>query len=287
MRRVSTANAPAVDNHGRYMVPGLERGLRLLELVSHSAGEVNLSDAARALGISRSSAFRLVYTLENMGYLRRGSDERKFRLGPQVLRLGSGLLAGLDIVDLAQKPLEELRSKTGASAHLAVRDGTDILYVISLPGRQRITTNIHVGTRLPAYATSMGRILLSDLEPQELRELYKGARLKAFTEHTPTSVGRLAEAVKADAERGHVVSRGHFEPEIWSIAAPVFDHTGRITAAISVTYPSSVVDRGTFEGATKEQTCQAARDISALLGHRAHERASAAPERTRNARAGS
>lgn len=263
----TSASEELPANHERYNVPGLERGLKLLELLAEPGCELSLSQAARELGISRSSAFRLFYTLEHLRYLRRGNAEHKFRLGHQVLRLGFGLLAGLDIVDIAQKPLETLREITGGSAHLGVRDRTEVLYIISLPARQRVTTNIHLGTRLPAYATSMGRILLGDLQAPEIRDLYKGVRLKAFTDQTPTSITQLCEKVATDRERGYVLSRGHFESDIWTIAAPVFDHSGRIIAAASVTYPANTVNRATFEGLTKDQVCGTAREISLLLGH--------------------
>ncbi|MGC4029292.1 MAG: IclR family transcriptional regulator [Steroidobacteraceae bacterium] len=250
----------------RYIVPGLKRGLELLQLCTRHSGGIALTDAAQHLGISRSSTFRLLYTLEKMGFIRRAADERKFVAGLQVMNLRANVVQ-TDVGAAAAEPMRRLRIATGASVHLGARDGRDLLYTHSLSSLARVTTNIGAGTRLPAHATSMGRLLLSELSEADLRALYRNVRLEARTEHTVTTVGRLVEQVRADAERGYIISEGNFDPAIWSIAAPIRNHTGAIVAAISITLPAGTVEKSQFRGPLKDQVCAAAAEISAFLGH--------------------
>ena len=133
----------------RYIVPGLDRGLRLLQLFSPERPHWTLSEQARALGLSRSSVFRLVYTLEAGGFLRR-EGEKTVRLGAAVLGLGFAFLASQDVAEAARPFLEALRDATGASAHLSVLDGDRVLYLLRAPSRLALISNIAVGARLPA-----------------------------------------------------------------------------------------------------------------------------------------
>lgn len=267
----SMPKSKAKQDHDRYLVPGLKRGLELLQICTRHPAGLGLTEAAQMLGISRSSAFRLLYTLENLGFVRRGADQRKFFAGIQVMNLRANAVQ-TDIGAAARERMESLRAATGASVHLGVRDGREIVYTLSLSGLKRVTTNIGVGTRLPAHATSMGRLLLGDLPDAELRALYRNARLEAHTEHTVTTLNRLADLVHADAERGYVVSEGSFDTGIWSIAAPVHGHSGRVVAAISITCPAHSVDRSQFRGPMREQVCATAEEISAFLGYQKPDR---------------
>lgn len=252
----------------RYIVPGLKRGLELLQICTRQPAGLGLTEAAQSLGISRSSTFRLLYTLEQLGFVRRGTDQRKFFAGLQVMNLRASVIQ-TDVSEAASEPMERLRSATGSSVHLSVLDGREVLYIRSLSGLRRVTTNIGVGTRLPAHATSMGRLLLGALSNAELRALYRNVRLAAHTAQTVTSVAKLGELLRADAERGYVMSEGYFDADIWSIAAPVHDHSGSVVAALSITLPANSIDKSQFRGPIKDQVRSVASGISAALGHQA------------------
>jgi DNA-binding IclR family transcriptional regulator len=254
------------EGQDRYIVPGLARGLELLKLCARSDTGVTIGDAAKALEISRSSAFRLLYTLEHTGFVLRGSDERRFLLGPEVMGLRGIFASHLDLADAARPLMEPLRDSAGLSVHLAVREEREIVYVVSLSGKKRVTTNIGVGTRLPAHATSMGRILLGALTDTEIRGLFRGVRLEAATSDTPTTVATLISLVRSDAARGHVVSLGTFDPQIWSIAAPVHDSNGRIVAALSCSCPAASATRAWFTETLRPMVCATARDVSRRIG---------------------
>ncbi len=253
-----------------YIVPGLVRGLRLLELFGPDSTELSLSECARKLGISRSSAFRLAFTLESLGFLRKNMHKR-FELGPRVLSLGFGFLSGLDIVDLARTPLAELRDATEASSHMAIRDGTEIVYLVRCAARQHLTTNIGVGTRLPVHATALGRVLLFDTSDSEVRQLYAESRLPSFSDQTANSVNKLCALLAEDRERGYVVSEGYFDSAISTVAAPVRNRDGVVVAAISVSAPRGSVNKAQLAGPIKSAVCDTARQVAGLLGYQSPE----------------
>ena len=250
----------------RYIVPGLKRGLDLLQMCARQPAGLVLSDAAQTLGISRSSTFRLLYTLEKLGFVQRGADERKFFVGLQVVNLRAKAVR-TDVGETAREPMERLRAVTGMSVHLALRDSREVVYIHSLSGQGRVTTNIGVGTRLPAHATSMGRLLLSALSDRELRALYRNVRLEAYTNQTTTAMTKLVEQVRADADRGYVASEGFFDSAIWSVAAPIRNQSGSVCAAISVTCPANSVEKSQLRGPMKDRVCATAEAISAFMGY--------------------
>lgn len=252
-------------NHERYIVPGLRRGLTILQLFNRSRTELSLSGVAKAMSVPRSTAFRLLYTLESMGFVERMHGERGYRLCTRILTLGFEYLASLDIVDVSRPFLELLRDDTGASSHLSVRDGREIIYLSRVPTRHPLTSTAVIGGRRPAHATPMGRMMLCELPESEIEELYRGAELKAFTDQTPTTVAQLLAVLRKDRARGFVVSRGSFEIGGASIAAPIRNAAGEIVAAIEIAGPNPAFDLDQLDTRLKDLVCKAARDISSRL----------------------
>lgn len=221
-----------------YMVPALERGLRLLGEFSRTERELGAPELARRLQLPRTTVFRLLATLEALGFVQRSDDGRSFRLGMAVLRLGFEYLASLELTQLGQPLLARLTDEIGYPTNLVVRDGRQIVYVAKVAPPSPLTSAVQVGTRLPAHATVLGRVLLEDLSLAELRTLYPEDRLEVFSERTPRSVKELFDMVQSDRERGYVAGEGFFEAAISTIAAPVRDASGRIVAALGATIPS-------------------------------------------------
>src|SRR5918912_2220120 len=153
-----TADSP-LEQH-RYVVPGLRRGLAVLRLFTRDRRVITVPDIVRELGVSRATAFRLAYTLEADDYLQRAPHSNAFRLGLNVLSLGFEYLGSLDLIEVARPVLEELRDRTDASAHMGVRDGAEVVYVLKAPSQHRLRSNVMVGARMPVHATSIGRALL-------------------------------------------------------------------------------------------------------------------------------
>ncbi|MFC7557433.1 IclR family transcriptional regulator [Pseudoroseomonas wenyumeiae] len=161
METPDPARPPEPDE--RYLVPALIRGLGLLQAFGPGRTEMTLAELAAAIGVTRSAAYRLAYTLEHLGFLRHDPRGRRYALGPEVLRLGYGYLASRDLVEVAGPALEALRDRTGWSAHLGILEGTEVVYVARVPTRRSVASNVQLGSRLPAHATAMGRILLAAL----------------------------------------------------------------------------------------------------------------------------
>ena len=255
-------------SHHAYYVPGLQRGLRLLEMVAAAQRPLTVSEVAEQLSLTRSSAFRLIHTLRDMGFLDAVPNSKSVRLGPRVLNIGFAYLAKMDMLEIARPELEILRDRTDVTAHLAIRDGRELLYLSCVQTRSGFLSTMNIGARLPAYATPMGWLLLADLPPMELAALLDGTEFAACTEQTPRSLAALRKRIADALVRDHVISRGIVEAGGSSISAPVRDHTGRIVAAIDIAGPDSAFDLAAFETRYAKDVLDAAARISVRLGHR-------------------
>lgn len=257
-------------NHNVYFVPGLHRGLLVLETLAASQRPLAVSDIARALSITRSSAFRLIYTLRHMGFIENEANSKNVKLGGRVLSLGFSYLAGMSIIETAQPDLNLLRDATGITAHLGIRDGRDLLYLACAHSRSGFVSTINVGARFPVHMTPMGWLLLSDLSPRRIAELFPDEPYKALTEHSPASLEALLQRIASASAQGFVVSRGMMEPGGSSIVAPIFDSQNRIVACVDISGPDMGFDEKRLES-YKNEVLSAAQRISARLGHNARQ----------------
>ncbi len=262
------AKAPAtpVASEDRYQVPALQRGLQLLAQFTRDERQLTGADLARRLALPRASVFRLLQTLEQLGFVERVGDSAQYKLGMAVLRLGFEYLASMELTELGRPIIDDLAVATGLSAHLVVRDGREVVFVAKAVGRSFMFNSIQIGARLPAHATVLGRILLADLTPDSLRALYQGVALDSFTAQTPTTLAALTQAIADDAQRGYGISEGGFESAISTIAAPVFDDHQRVSAAVSVTVPAPQVD-ALLRDELVAQVLAAAQRLSQCISH--------------------
>jgi DNA-binding IclR family transcriptional regulator len=254
-------------NHDAYFVPGLHRGLLVMEALATEQGPLNASEIAKRVGLTRSAVFRLIYTLRHMGFLEPTADTNVFGLGPRVLNLGFAYLASKDIIDISRPDLEQLRDETNVSSHLAIRDGREVLYLNCIQTRSGFLSNMNVGVRLPAYVTPMGWLLLSNLTHRELADLFSETKFEQLSEHTPNNLEALMIRVAQAAAKGHVVSRGLVEFGGSSIAAPILDKSGAIVGAIDISGPDSAFDLAALESRYVDAVTQAAQRISRRLGY--------------------
>jgi DNA-binding IclR family transcriptional regulator len=249
----------------RYLVPGLVRGLTALKLFTPERSALTLAEIARALGISRSAAFRTVYTLTEMGCLLHDEREQRYALGPGVMRLSYGYFATREVVEIAQGELEKLRGVTGWSVHLGVRDGTSVLYLIRIAGDRHNAALVQVGSRLPARNTTLGRVLLADLSETELVSLFRLDAAGLSKGRSPALPAILSRAAQ-DRQTEAVVHAGDFEAGIVSAAAPVRDMTGRVIAAINVTAPHTPDALADLDSDVRDVLVATAGRISRMLG---------------------
>jgi IclR family pca regulon transcriptional regulator len=203
---------------------------------------LTLSDVARTIGMNRASVRRFLHTLVELGYL--SVNGRLFSLRPRVLDLGHAFLSGLSLSEVARPHLERLVQRVRESSSLAELDGHDVVYVVRVPTRRIMRVAISVGTRLPAYATAMGRVLLA-AQPDDWLNIYLSTvTLKPMTQST--IIDRKALCAELDHVRrdGYAIVDQELEEGLRSIAAPIRDRHGRVLASINV---STHASRGTVE----------------------------------------
>lgn len=248
----------------RYLVPGLARGVEILRMFSRDRSTITAPEMARELGIPRSTMFRLVQTLEHLGLLESDAGGHSHRLGVGMLGFGFEYVSSLDVTEVGRPELERLRDATGLATHMVVRDGTEVVVVLKVPGRSAFSGSLSVGARLPAHGTVLGRVMLAGLDNQELRELFDGKSLPRFSDETPTNLDSLIALLAADRRRGYAVSQSYFEPGICSVAAPIRDNSGAVVAGINVTQAGELEIAGTIITAVRD----CARTISGHLHYR-------------------
>lgn len=254
-------------NHDIYFVPGLRRGLLVLETLATEGRPMSVSDIGKRIGLSRSSMFRLAYTLQHMGFVEEVAETKALRLGARVLNIGYAYLASQSLIEVARPELEALRDRTSVSSHLAILDRREILYLSCMQTKSGFLSTMNVGTRLPAYATPMGWLLLGDRTAAQIAALYPERSFAPLTEQTPRNPGELLQRIAAAATAGHAISHGVVEPGGSSIAAPVRDREGRVVAAIDVSAPDSAFDLAQFETRDVSEVTAAATRISVRLGY--------------------
>lgn len=233
---------PEETGERREQVRSLSRGLAVIRSFDGDRPQQTLADVARATGLTRAAARRFLLTLADEGYVR--TDGRLFALTPRVLELGWSYLSAMGLPEVAAPHLERLVAAVRESASVSVLDGDpvtgyDVVYVARVPTSRIMTVTITIGTRFPAYATSMGRVLLAALPASTLDTYLAGLRPETLTEHTIAGAGELrAELERARAD-GHCVVDQELEAGLRSIAVPVHDRAGRVTAAANVSTHAS------------------------------------------------
>ncbi|WP_127359535.1 IclR family transcriptional regulator domain-containing protein [Actinacidiphila soli] len=232
---------------GPEFVESLARGLTVLTAFDQGHAELPLTAVAEATGLARATARRSLITLEHLDYV--AHDGRLFRPTPRILELGFAHLSALTLPQITQPHLVELVGQVHESASMAVLSGDDIQYVARVPTVRIMSVNITVGTRFPAYATAMGRVLLSGLPAHERAERLARTELKPLTRHTVTSADRLAAILERAEREGYVLVDEELEEGLRSIAVPVHDRTGRVVAAVNV---STHASRSTAEHARED-----------------------------------
>ncbi|MCW2995591.1 MAG: IclR family transcriptional regulator [Conexibacter sp.] len=221
-------DAPPRD---RQFVQSLERGLSVIRALS-AAEPQTLSEVARVTGLTRAASRRFLLTLEQLGYVH--LDGTRFSLTPRVLELGYAYLSSLTLPEVATPHLERLVEEIHESSSVSVLDGGDVVYVARVPTRRIMHVAISVGTRFPAYATSMGRVLLAGLEPVALDAALAATELRALTPETIHDEGALRAELARVRDQGWAIVDQELEAGLRSVAAPIHDRAGTVVAAINV-----------------------------------------------------
>ncbi|MBX9991968.1 IclR family transcriptional regulator domain-containing protein [Phreatobacter oligotrophus] len=211
---------------------GLEKGLAVIACFDAGHPRLTIADVARMTGLSRATARRCLITLARIGYAE--TDGRHFALTPRVLQLGYAYLSSTPLTAVLQNALERLSEEIGESSSASLLDGRDIVYVARAATKRIMSVGLSVGSRLPAYCTSMGRVLLAALPEDEARRRVEASDRRALTRATATSVEAVMARVAAARTAGYAVIDQELEVGLTSIAVPVIDREGKVVAAINV-----------------------------------------------------
>jgi IclR family pca regulon transcriptional regulator len=234
--------------HGRDpdYVRSIERGLAVIAALGHPGPGLTVADVARAIGVTRASARRTLLTLEQLGYLR--CDEHRFTLAPKLLDVGHGYRAGLALPDIARPHLQQLMEATDEFCSVSVLDGDETLCVARVAPARIMNVAMPVGTRLPAYATCVGRVLLAALDSDALDGYLGRVELRALTPATVATAPALREELDRVRRQRFAVVDQELERGLRSAAAPIHDTTGRVVAAANVGALAGRVTVATLRG---------------------------------------
>lgn len=224
------------DPSGQY-VQSLARGLSVIRAFDGDHPEMTLSDIARRTGLTRATSRRFLLTLAELGYVK--TNGRMFSLTARVLELGFSYLSALSLPEIAQPHLEQLAADVHESTSASVLDGSDVVYVARVPTRRIMSVRINIGTRFPAYATSMGRVLLASFTQAELSEHLDEIDFAGLTARTITSRDALEQELASVREQGWALVDQELEEGLRSIAVPIRHGSGAAIAAINVSTTAS------------------------------------------------
>jgi len=253
----------------KYLSPPVQRSMRLLRHIVEGDPVTSVSRTARELGINRTTLLRLLRTLHSERFIEPRDDGNGWRVGVGFIGLAAQAFYSEDIVQISVPALTNLAEDLNLSAHLAVLDGTEIVYLLRRAPNHSFASNIRVGSRLPAHAANMGRIILAHLPPERVDRMYAGAVLDAVTPRTAVTLAQLHAQLEADRAAGLAWSDGNYEPDISSVAAAIFDANGIPVAALNVSGRSADFADADRRARIADAVRVAASEISQRLGWRA------------------
>lgn len=251
----------------RYFITSLAKGLEVLSCFGAGTRSLSLKELCERMGWPKGAGFRYTFTLQKLGYLEQDPVTKRYWPGVKVLSLGFGYLSSLDLTERAQTHIEELFRETGHPTHMAVLDGPDIVYVARRADRSLTMINLFVGARLPAYCTSMGKVLLAFRPGPEVRTLLAGVDMVKHTPYTLTSAEELEGAFAEIRAKGYGMTDQELEHGVRSVAAPVRDGSGEVIAAINVSTLTAHVGREELEALVLPRLLEVAKEISSALGY--------------------
>ncbi|OCA87097.1 IclR family transcriptional regulator [Pseudobacillus wudalianchiensis] len=248
------------------VVKSVARALDIIELVGRSKQGLGVTEISKQIDINKSSVFRTLATLSQYGYIEQNEETGRYRLGYKFLDISSRLLDSLDVRAEAQPILKELELETNEVVHLVVYDQGEVVYIEKLDGNETLRMHSKVGKRAPVHCTSVGKAILSHLPMADVLSTIERKGLPAHTSHTIVEKEVFLNELAKVKERGYALDLEENEIGIRCIAAPVFDHTGSVAAAVSISGPTL---RMTDErlGVLSKRMIQAGEAISKRLGY--------------------
>lgn len=248
------------------MVKSVARALDILQIVSSHKQGIGVTNIAKQIDINKSSVYRILSTLAQYGYIEQDSETGKYKLGYKILEMSSKLLDSIDLRKEAAPFLMELEKYTNEVIHLVVYDQGEVVYIEKLEGNETLRMHSRVGKRAPMHCTSVGKAILAQLPEHVVEEIIERKGLPAHTKYTITDREKFMEELKIIKERGYALDLQENEYGITCIAVPIFDHLGKVVAAVSISGPTMRMTSERLEH-LKDKMIEMGKKISARLGH--------------------
>ena len=230
--KISTLQIHMTTPESDSFLRSFARGLSVIEAMGRGSGSHTVASVSASTQLPRTVVRRILMTLSELGYTT--SDGKEFRLTPKILNLGMTYLTSLPFWGLAQRVLEDLCAEVRESCALSVFDGTDMIYVLRIPSRKIMSLRLGMGSHLPAYATSPGRVLLAFQQESTLQRYLQDVPLKPYTAKTVSTEAGLRQSLSEIREAGYAWVDAEFDPEICGLSVPVRDENRNVVAALSV-----------------------------------------------------
>lgn len=248
-------------------VPALERGIALLRTLAAAPEPLSLAELSERIGVTRSTVYSLLMTLQEARLIERDPRRKTYKLGIGIFELGSAYLSGASLIPIFNDVATQLVESCRETVKLAVLDGNEVVYLAKQEGLYSVRLVARIGSRMAAHATAVGKVLLAALDDGAIAERYAGYSFPGATPHTIRSVPALLAEVRAARARGYAFDREEANMGVQCVAAPIFDHSGSLVAAMSIGVPNDRLDEPRFQE-LRELVVQHAAIVSARLGWR-------------------
>lgn len=255
----------AEEPNARDRVRSLSRGLAVLRSFSNQHATLSVSELSEMTGITRAAVRRILITLEDLGYVR--SEYQRYSLRPKVLELGYAYLSSLYPWDSALPIMQDFSAEVEENCLAGVLDNSTVVCV-ARTARRSVSVSVAIGGRLPAFASSMGRVLLADFDESALDEYLRGRTFRAYTPHTLTSPAQIQEELARVREQGWSLVENELEPDVVGIAAPIRDHAGRVVATLNVSTHEHRLDANELVERILPKLVERCDELSLLFGAR-------------------
>ncbi len=259
---------PKETSESRYLVESLTKGLAILELFTLESPTLSLADIVSSLGLNKSTAFRFLSTLEASGYLERDPLTRRYRPSLKVLRLGFRAI-NLEVRQVARPYLERLSQELGETVSLGVLSGTDVVYVDRVRNQAIVGVLLDIGSHLPVYSTTLGKVLLAELAPDELAAFVEKIKFEELTHKTLVKPETLLNELSVVREQGYAICDEELAVGLRAAGAAIRNNNGKAIAAINVSGSASTISLERLLSVVAPAVVRTANQISLALGYAA------------------
>jgi IclR family transcriptional regulator, pca regulon regulatory protein len=255
------------ERPSRYNVEALARGLDILGLFSPQNTSLSLMEVASLLELNKSTVFRLVSTLESMGYLERDPQTRRYRPSLKILHLGYTVINSLEVRQVARPHLESLSREVEETVSLCVLDGNHVIYVDRVRNKSIVGVLLKIGSRIPAHSATVGKVLLADLTPGELDTFLNSAELTPCTTRSISEREALLAELSKVKKNGYAICDGELAVGLRAAGAPIYNHEQKAIAAVNVSGSSTTITLSHLKKVIVPAVVRTAAQISFALGY--------------------